>query len=105
MVHYGNLILGHVCLRGGDEQGAERHLLAAGDTTGSASLNSFGPNMSLARALLLRQRTEAVLDYFQKCARFWGELPKWTADVRAGEMPDFGDNLDYGIPDDVDGLD
>jgi tetratricopeptide (TPR) repeat protein len=98
VTHYANLILGHVCLRRDDEAGAERHLLAAGDTTGSPVLGSFGPNMALARELLERSRPDAVLAYFEKCARFWGALPKWTAAVRAGKMPDFGANLIYGIP-------
>jgi hypothetical protein len=98
VTHYANLILGHVCLRRDDEEGAERHLLASGDTTGSPVLGSFGPNMALAHELLERGRTDAVLAYFEKCATFWGELPRWTAAVRAGKTPDFGANLIYGIP-------
>jgi hypothetical protein len=106
LVHYGQLVLGHVCLEQGDEDGAERHLLAAGAAGAMTSpvLSSFGPNMALARKLLLRGRREAVLAYFAECARFWGPLPQWTAAVEAGGMPAFGPNLIYGMPDEVQDL-
>jgi flavin-binding protein dodecin len=104
VVHFANLVLGHVRLRREDIEGAERHLLAAGDTTGSPTLVSFGPNMALAHALLLRGRIDVVLAYFEKCARFWGSLPKWMAEVETGEIPDFGANLIYGLPKAVQGL-
>jgi hypothetical protein len=61
--------------------------------------------MSLARALLRRGRTRVVLDYFDKCATFWGPLPIWRADIDAGEMPGFGPNLVYYVPDAVRDLD
>lgn len=101
VVHHGQLILGHVSLRRGDEGGAEEHLLAAANVSPSPVLASFGPNMSLARELLRRGRQEAVLAYFERCASFWGPLARWTADVHAGTMPDFGPNLIHGVPDDV----
>ena len=96
----------HVALRRGDEAAAQQHLLASGGVLGSPALNSFGPNMSLARALLLRVRgrTRVVLEYLDKCSEFWGKLPQWRADVEAGKMPDFGANLKYGLPDEIDEL-
>ena len=101
VVHHAHLVLGYVCLRSDDVNGAAEHLLAAGQTPGSPALNSFGPNMSLALALLHEGKSDVVLQYFDECAAFWGKLPRWTAQVQAGETPDFGANLIYGIPDDV----
>lgn len=100
IVHGANLILGHIRLREGDVDAAERHLLDAGRTSGSAPLNSFGPNMSLALALLRRGRSDSVLEYFDLCGRFWdptlSDLAKWEATVRRGKIPDFGANVVYG---------
>ncbi len=98
LVHGANLVLGHVALRRGEVETAESHLLAAGDVGRSPVLASFGPNMSLARALLLRGRQQVVLEYFDKCSSFWGRLAEWRADVEAGEMPNFRANLRYGLP-------
>ena len=60
LIHHGNLIMGHIRLREEEVAGAEEHLLAAGRTPGSPQLNSFGPNMTLAKALLERDRTEVA---------------------------------------------
>lgn len=72
---------------------------AAGDTPGSPQLNSFGPNMTLARDLLQRGETAPVLAYFEQVRRFWkmggGRLDAWSAAVEAGRIPDFGGNLLY----------
>jgi hypothetical protein len=100
LIHHAHLILGHVCLRGGDVAGAEEYLLAAGRTPGSPQLNSFGPNMTLAAALLRRGRNEPVLEYFRECATFWqgdpDRLADWQKIVQQGGVPDFGPNLAYG---------
>ena len=101
--HSAHLIIGHVCLRRGDVDAAERHLLAAARIDDPAPwLCSFGPNMSLAQALLQQGRTDAVIDYFDLCSSFWkglasrGQLQRWRTDVREGRMPDFKANLVYG---------
>lgn len=101
LVHHGHLVHGHAKLRQGDLAAAEEHLLSAADLIASPVLASFGPNMSLARALLLRGSRERVLDFFDRCALFWGQLPLWRADVLADQMPAFGPNLVYGLPGDV----
>jgi hypothetical protein len=98
-VFYGNLVLGRLALLNDDVLQAENYLLAAGTTTGSPVLNTFGPNMSLARELLKRFRSETVLIYFEECKQFWqtgndkGLLNRWSSDVQAGRMPVFGGNL------------
>jgi tetratricopeptide (TPR) repeat protein len=98
-VHHGNLVLGRLALREGDVEGSKQYLKKAGETPGSPQLNSFGPNMTLARELLEKGEKDAVLEYFAQCSRFWsmgGErLQSWTAMVKGGGIPDFGANLRY----------
>jgi tetratricopeptide (TPR) repeat protein len=98
-IHHGNLILGRVALREGDVEKAKRFLILAGKTHGSPQLNSFGPNMVLAKDLLERGERTAVLKYLSLCGRFWSSgqttLHDWTATIKAGGTPDFGANLFY----------
>jgi hypothetical protein len=86
-----------VALAAGDLAAAKRHLLAAGATPGSPVLNSFGPNMTLAKELLERGETQTVLGDFVLCAKFWrsdrGRLKAWTDAVKAGIAPNFRANL------------
>jgi hypothetical protein len=96
-VHKGNLTLGRIALRAGDIEAAKKHLLAAGRTPGSPPLDSFGPNMTLAKELLKEGEREVVLEYFRQCAVFWkmdrGQLRRWSEQVEDGKIPDFGANL------------
>ena len=70
-VHIGNTILGRLAIATGDVDAAKSHLLAAGKTTGSPQLNSFGPNMQLAKELLEKGEKDVVLEYFELCGKFW----------------------------------
>lgn len=98
-VHKGNLVLGRLELRSGNIEQAKRYLLESAKVSGSPSLSSFGPNMTLAKELLEKGEREAVLEYFDSCARFWkrgqDQLKRWSAEVQAGRVPDFGANLLY----------
>ncbi len=98
-IHHGNNILGLCALAKGDIALAETHLILAGKTPGSPQLDSFGPNMLLAKDLLVKDRKEVVLEYLGLCRAFWemggDRLDKWTRDANAGEIPDFGGNLNY----------
>jgi tetratricopeptide (TPR) repeat protein len=98
-VHKGNLILGRIAAAEGRVADAVTFLRAAGETPGSPQLNSFGPNMTLAKDLLERGERDAVLAYFEACRVFWkmggGRLDAWTREVRAGTIPNFGANLRY----------
>ncbi len=98
-VQDGNLVLGRIAVKEGRLDDAKRYLLEAGKSSGSPQMNSFGPNMSLAKDLLEKGEKEAVLEYFGLCRRFWqmggAELDQWTKDVEAGNTPDFGANLIY----------
>jgi hypothetical protein len=101
-LHYGHLVLGMVALRANDVQRAKEQLLEAGRTPGSPQLDSFGPNMALARALLLRGERKTVAEYLKLCGAFWkGQrnrktLARWNRDIQRGNMPNFGPNLIYG---------
>ncbi len=94
-----NQVLGLIALRAGDVAEAKKRLLASADSKGSPQMNSFGPNMQLAKALLEKGEKDVVLEYFKRCATFWkmGEmrLAGWTVSVKKGEIPEFGANLDY----------
>lgn len=94
-----NLILGRLALRAGDLDKAKEHLLAAGRSPGSPQMDSFGPNMSLALDLLKNGEKTSVLEYFKLCRVFWkleeGRLDRWTKEVEAGKIPEFGGNLNY----------
>jgi len=95
----GNLVLGRIALKEGRTEEAKKYLLEAGKSPGSPQINSFGPNMSLARDLLEKGEREEVLQYFELCRKFWKmgqeQLDQWTKDVKAGKTPDFGANLVY----------
>lgn len=99
-LHQGHLLLGRVALRRGDPESAKAHLLAAADVPGSPQLNSFGPNMALAKELLEAGEAKTVLAYFDRLRTFWelgcdGSLDEWAEDVRNGKLPEFGANLVY----------
>lgn len=100
-VHHGNLVLGRIALREGKIEEAKSRLIAAGNTPGSPQLNSFGPNMALAKALLEIGEREVVLEYFRLCSKFWNsdvakeKLDDWSVLSAAGRIPDFRANLVY----------
>lgn len=100
-IHYGNIVLGRLALQRGDVSSASAYLLKAGDLEPNSSphLDTFGPNMMLADELLQKGEREAVLSYFDRCAKFWemdeGRLASWRSKVRSGQEPDFGANLRY----------
>ena len=78
---------------------AKRRLIAAGETAGSPQLDSFGPNMMLAKELLQKGEKEVVLEYFSLCSKYWemgqDSLEEWSDLVRANRVPEFGGNLWY----------
>lgn len=98
-VQDGNLVLGRIAVREGRIDDGKRYLIEAGKSPGSPQMDSFGPNMSLAKDLLEKGDREVVLEYFELCRKFWkmgrDDLDRWSADVKAGKTPDFGANLIY----------
>jgi len=98
-IYYGNFVLGRIAVQAGDLAAAGRYLLAAGATPGSPSLDTFGPNVTLAKELLEKGQSGVVLQYLVLCKNFWkmdrGKLDEWGATVRSGGIPDFKGNLNY----------
>lgn len=100
-IHHGHLILGQIALGEGNLEEAKDRLLKAGQTPGSPQLDSFGPNMALAKDLLERGEQGVVLEYFDLCSKFWNSdrdlttLAEWGELAKAGRIPDFGANLVY----------
>jgi RNA polymerase sigma factor (sigma-70 family) len=94
-----NLVLGRIAVREGKIEAAKNCLIAAGKSPGSPQMDSFGPNMTLAKDLLEKGERDVVLEYFMLCRKFWkmdyGKLDKWIYEVMDGKIPDFGANLLY----------
>ena len=92
-IHFGHIVVGLVALHNDDLSAAVCELEKAGATPGSPQLDSFGPTMQLAKALLRRGESEAVLAYLQQCRIFWkmGDvwLDLWEQKIRAGKRPNF----------------
>ena len=98
-IFYGNFVLGRISVQRGKFVQAGQYLLAAGATPGSPQLDSFGPNMTLAKELIEKGRSAVVLQYLVLCKHFWkmddGKLDQWSDAVRKGRIPDFSANLSY----------
>jgi hypothetical protein len=99
-IFFGNMVIGRVALkRDANVLLAKSSLLASAQTPGSPQLDSFGPNMSLAKDLLAAGERDTVLDFFALCRNFWkfhpNMLDEWTATVKSGGAPEFGANLLY----------
>jgi len=94
-----NLVLGRIAVKEGRIDEAKRYLIAAGNSPGSPQMNSFGPNVSLAKDLLEKGERDVAIQYLELCRRFWtmdrGRLEKWIQEIKAGKIPDFGANLVY----------
>jgi hypothetical protein len=94
-----NIVFGRIAVQEGRIEDAKRYLIGAGNSPGSAVMDSFGPNMSLAKDLLEKGERDVVLEYFGLCRKFWSfgndKLDAWSQDVKAGKIPNFGANLVY----------
>jgi hypothetical protein len=105
-VHAANIVLGRIAIKEEDLEAAGEYLIAAGNSPGSPQLDTFGPDMNLARELLAVGEKKVVLTYFELCAKFWkmndGKLKEWTTLVEDGKTPEFGANLRYFAPPTVD---
>ncbi len=98
-VQDGNLVLGRLAVKDGRINEAKQFLLEAGKSKGSPQMDTFGPNMSLAKDLLRKGERDVVLEYFELCRKFWGmhdgRLDQWSKEVKQGKIPKFGSNLIY----------
>jgi hypothetical protein len=95
--HYGNVVLGRLALRAGKREEARDLLLLSGSTPVWPHIDKDGPDMSLARDLLVAGDKESVLEFVRLCATFWkhsfGDPKRWEADIEAGRIPRFGVSL------------
>lgn len=103
-IHHGNLVLGRVELLDNNLAGAKEFLKRAGNTPGSPQLESFGPNMTLAKELLEKNEKEAVIAFLDQIGRFWkpasdkvpgATVDGWKKEITAGKIPNFRGNLKY----------
>jgi tetratricopeptide (TPR) repeat protein len=98
-IHYGNIVLGRIAVRQGNVATASAYLLKAATIKGNPHLDTFGPNMMLAKELLEKGERKSVVEYFDRCGKFWkdddGKLSQWRSSVLSGSNPDFGANLRY----------
>lgn len=88
-IHDANSVLGRIALKEGDVKGAAAYLRKAGEIKGSPQLNSFGPNMVLAKDLLA-EAPDAVIDYLRNCGKFWPSrtrIERWIKAIEKGEKP------------------
>ena len=92
-IHNANLVLGIYAFDAGDIDAAKGYLEKAGNSPGSPQLDSFGPNMQLAKRLLNVGEYETVLNYFNLCEKFWKSgsewLLIWREKVSNHEVPNF----------------
>ena len=83
-----NTVLGRIALKQGSVAQARLYLLESGKTPGSPTLDSFGPDFTLARELLDKGERDAVIDFLISCKSFWkmgGEaLDSMIAAVKSG---------------------
>lgn len=102
-IHIANTFLGLVAMKHGDVEKAKKHLITSALTPGSPQLNSFGPNMSLAKEQLLINERSIVLLYLKMCRSFWpwyfriGKIRRWVNIINKGGIPRFGAHLIYHI--------
>jgi tetratricopeptide (TPR) repeat protein len=92
-VHLGHTVIGLLALTEGNLVKAVAELHESATTPGSPQLNSFGPTMQLAKALLREGEVVAVLEYLDGCRVFWEMggtwLSLWERKIRAGQVPNF----------------
>ncbi|MCU7806105.1 MAG: hypothetical protein KZQ96_23270 [Candidatus Thiodiazotropha sp. (ex Lucinoma borealis)] len=90
-IYYGNWVLGMLELDKGNTEKSKEYLLLAGACNGSPQLNSFGPNMRLAKRLLLKGEIETVTKFLNLIATFWTSgsnwLKIWRKMIDEGKQP------------------
>ena len=102
-IHQANIYLGLIALKNNEVEKAKDFLTKSALTPGSPQLNSYGPNMLLAKKLLEIGEKDVVLSYLKMSKKFWNPLfrmftiKRWKKDISTGKMPDFKANLTYHI--------
>jgi hypothetical protein len=90
-MHLAHVVLGKVALASLDVHAASTHLKAAGSVRTCPQLETFGPDLTLAAALLARGERAAVASFLWDCRQFWPEgratLEAWIGQIARGEHP------------------
>jgi hypothetical protein len=91
VTYYQNWVFGMFAFDNGDLEKAKLFLNMAASTVGSPQLNSFGPNMKLARNLLMSGESETFLKFLDEIEIFWRHgkpwLEVWRNRVAQGLIP------------------
>ncbi len=91
IIYYQNWIFGMFAFDAGNMDEAKHYLALAASTVGSPQLNSFGPNMKLARNLLKSGEVKVFLDFLDKIEIFWKHgkpwINVWRNKVNQGLIP------------------
>jgi hypothetical protein len=91
-IHDANSFLGLISLKAGDRDAAAAYLLKAGKSTGSPQLDTFGPDLDLADALLKDGQVEPVKAYLRDIKVFWkmdnGQVAEWLTSIDKGGRPE-----------------
>lgn len=96
-LHKINTAKGRLALSRGDIDSAKKFLLNSIKIQNTPQLQTFGPNMSLARDLLEEGELSVVLEYLSLCKLIWDEkyskIDLWIKDIKRNKNPDFGAHL------------
>lgn len=92
-VHSANTVLGLIALNRGDVNEAKRRLIASAGAVRSARQKLAGPDIELAKGLLMRGEAYSVLEYFEKYRWSWtmrgAPIDMWVNQIKRNEMPSF----------------
>ncbi len=98
-IHVINIAKGRMALDSRKINEAKFYLIQAAETNGSPTLNSFGPDLFLAKKLLEENEKLVVVKYLNLCKKFWrsgqGRIEKWKKDIRNNQTPNFDEHLLY----------
>jgi beta-lactamase regulating signal transducer with metallopeptidase domain/tetratricopeptide (TPR) repeat protein len=88
-LYTGNSVLGQIALAQGDIPSAKSYLGVVGDSPGSPQLDTFGPDLTLARQLLEKGEKDAVIAFLGKIAKFWKgheeKIQDWQKAIQQGQ--------------------
>jgi hypothetical protein len=92
-IYIGNSVLGMAAFQRGEIAAAVDFLRRAGKSPGSPQLDTFGPNLELASALMKVGQRDVVAEHLREISAFWemedGRLACWQAEIAAGRQPNF----------------
>jgi len=81
--------LGRSALQRNDFDAAQKDLILSATTVGGPHLDTWGPNLTLAKALLDLGYKETVVAFLTSCKAFWPnpKVDGWISQIRQGQTP------------------